>query len=62
MSGNIDSLLEKLPQGSLAYELVCQLKKSKRDEWPAVLEAYLKAILKQKVEELEHGKDQAARN
>jgi len=59
---NIDLLLEKLLQGSLAHQLVSRLKESRRDEWFAVLETFLKARLKQKIEELGHGKDPLARN
>ena len=62
MTGNIDLLLEKLSQGTLAHELVSRLKEFGRDEWPAVLETFLKSRLEQKVEELTHGKDQAARD
>ena len=52
MHENIDLLLEKLPQGSLAHELVSRLKEFRRDEWLAVLETFLKSRLEQKVKEL----------
>jgi len=59
---NIDLLLEKLPQGSLAHELVSRLKEFRRDEWLAVLETFLKSRLEQKVKELTHGKGKASRD
>ena len=59
MMRNIELLLEKLSQDSLAHELVEQLRKSERQDWLVVLDTFLKSRLEQKVQELTHGKDQA---
>ena len=58
MRKNIDLLLEKLSQDSLAYQIVHRLSKSERQNWPEELDVFLKFILEEKKEELTHGKDQ----
>ena len=58
MTGNVDLLIEKLSHDSLAHELVDQLRKSERQEWPGVLDDFLKSRLEQKVRELTYGEDQ----
>lgn len=59
MMRNIELLLEKLSQDSLAHELVEQLRKSERQDWLVVLDTFLKSRLEQKVQEMTYGKDRA---
>ena len=59
MTENIELLLEKLSHDSLAYELVDELRKAEKKEWPIVLDTFLRTRLEQKVQELMNGEDQA---
>lgn len=58
MSANIDLLLEKLPAGSLAHQLVSRLKNSEQGSWDAVLDEFLRSRIEEKVQELKNAEDQ----
>jgi hypothetical protein len=58
VTSNIDMLLGKLQQGSLAYELVTVLKVTPRESWREGLYEFLKSRISQSVEESAHAEDQ----
>ena len=61
MRENIDILLEKLSHDSIAHDLVDTLKKLEQQDWPEVLDDFLRSRMEQKVQELMHGEDQEPR-
>ena len=58
MATNIDTLRQKLQQGSLAYELVTLLKAVSRERWAETLYEFLKLRITQKIEGSAHAEDQ----
>ena len=58
MIANIDILLGKLQQGSLAHELVTLLKAEPRDRWAEALDEFLKSRIAQKFEGSAHVENQ----
>jgi hypothetical protein len=61
-ASNIDVLLGKLQQGTLAYELVTLLKTTPRERWAEALDEFLKLRITQKVEGTAHAEDQTTRD
>lgn len=59
-NANINRLLEKLPQGSLAHILVSRLRKVEQDQWAAIMKDLLISRLEEKKRELIHAQDQAS--
>jgi hypothetical protein len=55
---NIDTLRQKLQQGSLAHEVVTLLKAEPRERWAEALDEFLKSRITQKVEGSAHAEDQ----
>jgi len=60
MSENIGRLLEKLPRGSIAHELVSRLREVTRDQWLGALKNLFESRVAQKLEELTHAQGQAS--
>ena len=56
---NIEMLLARLQQGSLAHELVTLLKAEPRDRWAQALDEFLKSRIRGKVEGSSHAENQA---
>lgn len=59
MKVNIEVLLEKIPEGSLAYELVSLLREHQAAEWGAALKTTLEERVQQEIRRLSYGQDQA---
>ena len=59
MSNNIQELLNRLPQDSLAYQLVSLLRDQPREKWEKILKDYLHQRIYQEIQRRSHGQDQA---
>jgi hypothetical protein len=62
MSKNINLLLEKLDENSLAHSLVMMLKETLQETWPQVLEQKLTEMLDNKEQEVAHAQNPEANN
>ncbi len=58
MSNNIQELLNRLPQDSLAYQLVSLLRDQPREKWEEILKDYLHQRISQEIQRRSHDQDQ----
>jgi len=58
MANNIDTLLQRLPQGSLAYQLVSLMGGQPRNKWQETLTSLLQCRVDQQIQRYRHAPDQ----
>jgi len=62
VTSNIDVLIQKLREASLAHELVSLLRETPSERWQAVLKSHLQSRIDRKREGALHAEDQEVRD